>query len=106
MSGDGRRVDPQMLAAAAKLVAEAPADQLGTPLKELESLELSSADFGREHGHCFQGFTAGVEQLGASVDSYLQASQSYADALTSGGSAYRGGEEQAAEDVRDAGRMP
>lgn len=106
MSGDGRRVDPQMLASAARLVAETPADQLGTPRKELESPELSSADFGREHGQCFQGFKAGVEQVAKSVDSYLQASKTYAGALTGGGSAYTSGEERAAEDIRDAGRTP
>lgn len=105
MSGSGQRVDPQMLASAAKLVAEAPVDQLGTPLKELESLELSSADFGREHGSCFQGFKAGVERVSESVDSYLEASKNYGDALTSGGSAYASRDERAGTDVRDAGGM-
>lgn len=101
----GHRVDPEVLASAARDVKEYPADQLANPMRALEQLELNAADFGRaaEHQEKFGPFKTGMKNVVESVQSYVTASESYAKKLTDAGSAYSAHEQQAAEGVHNAG---
>lgn len=103
MPDGGHQVDPGVLDRAAQTIRDTPKEQFQHTLPPLKDMQITKEDFGRKHGECFPPYKAGVDAMIACVESYLQASEDYANNLGGAGQQYAGNEEDSAAAMRNTG---
>jgi hypothetical protein len=74
---------------------------LEQPLAAVQDIQLVGADFGMAHQGRFEAYSAGVRRLAACAESYLRASEEFAQKLNASGGRYQANE---ADTSRAVGR--
>jgi type IV secretory pathway TrbF-like protein len=97
----GHRVDTEQLTQAARTLSEVPRQVLEQPLAAVQDIQLVGADFGMAHQGRFEAYSAGVRRLAACAESYLRASEEFAQKLNASGGRYQANE---ADTSRAVGR--
>jgi hypothetical protein len=96
MMAGGQKVETAQLTTAAKALSEVPKHALEQPLGVIKDVEMAPGDFGIAYQGCFDQYKAGVLRLAALAESYLKASETFAQKLNAAGGKYDAYEADAA----------
>jgi hypothetical protein len=99
----GQQVETAQLTKAAKTLSEVPKHALEQSLGAVKDVQLTPADFGIAHQGSFDQYKLGVLRLAAMADSYLKASDTFAQKLNAAGGQYDAYEGDAADAATGSG---
>lgn len=100
MTSGGYGVDTAELTSAGEHVQMQAADRMGPPLKAVGDIAVAAQDFGPEHTHHFQQFSAGMERLVGMVKSYVDVSRDFGGRMGGASSTYQSVESQTEQSMQ------
>lgn len=100
MTSGGYGVDTAELTSAGEHVQMQAADRMGPPLKAVGDIDVAAQDFGPEHTHHFQQYTAGIDRLVAMVKGYVDVSRDFGGRLGGASSTYQSVESQTEQSMQ------